>query len=90
MELLHCEKLRKQKKELEKAEMELVCTEKILEKKKEKDLTQILFLIIQGEYEFSAEILSGKLAEVVYKDATEKINGGQLFFSLEAFSKIYY
>lgn len=29
----------------------------------------------QGEYEFSPEILSGKLAEVVYRDATGKING---------------
>lgn len=29
----------------------------------------------QGEYEFSPEILSGKLAEVVYKDATGKIKG---------------
>lgn len=29
----------------------------------------------QGEYEFSPEILSGRLAEVVYKDATQKIKG---------------
>uniref|UniRef100_A0AAX7VXL6 UTP6 small subunit processome component n=1 Tax=Astatotilapia calliptera TaxID=8154 RepID=A0AAX7VXL6_ASTCA len=51
MELLHCEKLRKQKIQLEQAQMDL------------------------GEYEFSPEILSGKLAEVVYKDATGKIKG---------------
>lgn len=34
----------------------------------------------QGEYEFSPEILSGKLAEVIYRDATGKING-RFFFS---------
>ncbi|KAF0037544.1 hypothetical protein F2P81_010418 [Scophthalmus maximus] len=58
MELLHCEKLRKQKKELEMAEMDL------------------------GEYEFSAEILSGKLAEVVYRDATGKIKEAEFVISL--------
>uniref|UniRef100_A0A8C5EH21 UTP6 small subunit processome component n=1 Tax=Gouania willdenowi TaxID=441366 RepID=A0A8C5EH21_GOUWI len=52
MELLHCEKLRQQKEQLEKAEMDL------------------------GEYEFSPEILSGKLAEVVYRDAVGKIKAG--------------
>lgn len=34
----------------------------------------------QGEYEFSPEILSGKLAEVIYRDATGKINGRFFFF----------
>ncbi|KAF3687535.1 U3 small nucleolar RNA-associated protein 6 -like protein Multiple hat domains protein [Channa argus] len=58
MELLHCEKLRKQKEELEKAEMDL------------------------GEYEFSPEILSGKLAEVVYKDGTGKIKEAEFVISL--------
>uniref|UniRef100_A0A673CSG9 UTP6 small subunit processome component n=1 Tax=Sphaeramia orbicularis TaxID=375764 RepID=A0A673CSG9_9TELE len=53
MELLHCEKLRKQKQELERAAMDL------------------------GEYEFSPEILSGKLVEVVYRDATGKIKGSK-------------
>lgn len=34
-----------------------------------------LFHLFQGEYEFSPEILSGKLAEVVYRDAAGKIQG---------------
>uniref|UniRef100_A0AAQ4R4P4 UTP6 small subunit processome component n=1 Tax=Gasterosteus aculeatus aculeatus TaxID=481459 RepID=A0AAQ4R4P4_GASAC len=58
MELLHCEKLRKQKEELEKAEMDL------------------------GEYEFSAEILTGKLAEVVYRESTGKIKEAEFVISL--------
>uniref|UniRef100_A0A8C6TDP2 UTP6 small subunit processome component n=1 Tax=Neogobius melanostomus TaxID=47308 RepID=A0A8C6TDP2_9GOBI len=58
MELLHCEKLRKQQKELEKAELDL------------------------GEYEFSPEILSGKLAQVVYNDATGKLRVS-IYFSHE-------
>ncbi|KAM6941995.1 U3 small nucleolar RNA-associated protein 6 homolog [Lycodopsis pacificus] len=58
MELLHCEKLRKQKEELEKAEMDL------------------------GEYEFSPEILRGKLAEVVYSDATGKLKEAEFVISL--------
>lgn len=76
MELLHCEKLRKQKIELEKAEMDLVsvsdvnCAEGACHWE-----CASLFHIFQGEYEFSPEILSGKLAEVVYKDAAGKIQG---------------
>lgn len=31
--------------------------------------------VFQGEYEFSPEILGGKLAEVVYRDAVGKIRG---------------
>ncbi|XP_075946331.1 U3 small nucleolar RNA-associated protein 6 homolog [Anarhichas minor] len=58
MELLHCEKLRKQKEELEKAEMDL------------------------GEYEFSPEILSGKLAEVVYSAASGKLKEAEFVISL--------
>ncbi|KAM3864743.1 U3 small nucleolar RNA-associated protein 6 homolog [Diretmus argenteus] len=65
MELLHAEKLRKQKKELEKAEMDL------------------------GEYEFSPEILDGKLAEVVYRDATEKIKGAEFVLSLLNIAAIF-
>ncbi|KAA8594967.1 hypothetical protein FQN60_012102 [Etheostoma spectabile] len=65
MELLHCEKLRKQKKELEKAEMDL------------------------GEYEFSPEILSGKLAEVVYRDATGKIKEAEFVVSLLNIAAIF-
>ncbi|KAM4584276.1 U3 small nucleolar RNA-associated protein 6 homolog [Odontesthes bonariensis] len=65
MELLHCEKLRKQKDELEKAEMDL------------------------GEYEFSPEILSGKLAEVVYRDATGKIKEAEFVISLLNIAAIF-
>lgn len=31
--------------------------------------------ILQGEYKFSPEILEGKLAQIVYKDATGKMKG---------------
>ncbi|XP_068607030.1 U3 small nucleolar RNA-associated protein 6 homolog [Brachionichthys hirsutus] len=65
MELLHCEKLRKQKSELEKAEMDL------------------------GEYEFSPEILGGKLAEVVYRNATGKINEADFVISLLNIAAIF-
>ncbi|XP_041838622.1 U3 small nucleolar RNA-associated protein 6 homolog [Melanotaenia boesemani] len=65
MELLHCEKLRKQKMELEKAEMDL------------------------GEYEFSPEILSGKLAEVVYRDATGNIKEAEFVISLLNIAAIF-
>lgn len=65
MELLHCEKLRKQQKELEKAEMDL------------------------GEYEFSPEILNGKLAEVVYSDATGKIKEAEFVISLLNIAAIF-
>lgn len=65
MELLHCEKLRKQKSELDKAEMDL------------------------GEYEFSPEILSGKLAEVVYRDATGKIKEAEFVISLLNIAAIF-
>lgn len=83
MELLHCEKLRKQKTELEKAEMDLVSV-----KQSNRMYTNMCtgchfvltdqYLPFQGEYEFSPEILSGKLAEIVYRDCTEKIKG--IFF----------
>ncbi|CAL8332980.1 unnamed protein product [Merluccius merluccius] len=65
MELLHAEKLRKQKSMLETAEMDL------------------------GEYEFSPEILSGKLAEIVYKEATEKIQGAEFIISLLNIAAIF-
>ncbi|XP_029017804.1 U3 small nucleolar RNA-associated protein 6 homolog isoform X2 [Betta splendens] len=65
MELLHCEKLKKQKKELEDAEMDL------------------------GEYEFSPEILAGKLAELVYKDATGKIKEAEFVISLLNIAAIF-
>ncbi|KAF7659958.1 hypothetical protein LDENG_00290460 [Lucifuga dentata] len=65
MELLHAEKLRKQREELEKAEMDL------------------------GEYEFAPEILSGKLAEVVYRDATGKIKEAEFVVSLLNIAAIF-
>lgn len=42
------------------------------------ELSLSLFHLLQGEYEFSPEILSGKLAEVVYRDAAGKIQGREL------------
>uniref|UniRef100_A0A8C2WL91 UTP6 small subunit processome component n=1 Tax=Cyclopterus lumpus TaxID=8103 RepID=A0A8C2WL91_CYCLU len=63
MELLHCEKLRKQKSELEKAEMDLVS--------------------------FSPEILAGKLADVVYRDATAKIKEAEFVISLLNIAAIF-
>uniref|UniRef100_A0A8C8GV19 UTP6 small subunit processome component n=1 Tax=Oncorhynchus tshawytscha TaxID=74940 RepID=A0A8C8GV19_ONCTS len=65
MELLHAEKLRKQQKELEQAEMDV------------------------GEYEFSPEIMSGKLAELVYRDATGKIQGADFILSLLTIAAIF-
>ncbi|XP_054633985.1 U3 small nucleolar RNA-associated protein 6 homolog [Dunckerocampus dactyliophorus] len=58
MELLHCEKLRKKKEGLEKAQIAI------------------------GEYEFPPEILSGKVAMVVYKDATDKNKEAEFVISL--------
>lgn len=87
MELLHCEKLRKQKIELEIAEMDLVsvsdvphylCRRSLSLRSRHQSVPVpevSLFRIFQGEYEFSPEILSGKLAEVVYRDAAGKIQG---------------
>lgn len=65
MELLHAEKLRKQQKALERAEMKL------------------------PDYEFSPEIMSGKLAEIVYKDATEKIQGADFMITLLNIAAIF-
>uniref|UniRef100_A0A1A8GSY8 UTP6, small subunit (SSU) processome component, homolog n=1 Tax=Nothobranchius korthausae TaxID=1143690 RepID=A0A1A8GSY8_9TELE len=65
MELLHSEKLRKQKEDLDKAGLDL------------------------GDYEFSPEILNGKLAEVVYMDATEKIREAEFVISLLNIASIF-
>ncbi|XP_019718059.1 U3 small nucleolar RNA-associated protein 6 homolog [Hippocampus comes] len=65
MELLHCEKLRKQKAELEKAHIDI------------------------AGYEFSAEILSGKLAMVVYNDATDKNKDAEFVISLLNIASIF-
>uniref|UniRef100_A0A8C6LUY8 UTP6 small subunit processome component n=1 Tax=Nothobranchius furzeri TaxID=105023 RepID=A0A8C6LUY8_NOTFU len=61
MELLHSEKLRKQKEDLDKADLDL----------------------------FSPEILNGKLAEVVYIDATEKIREAEFVISLLNIASIF-
>uniref|UniRef100_A0A6Q2YMB6 UTP6 small subunit processome component n=1 Tax=Esox lucius TaxID=8010 RepID=A0A6Q2YMB6_ESOLU len=61
MELLHAEKLRKEQKELEKAEIDV----------------------------FPLEIMSGKLAEVVYRDATTKIQGADFILSLLNIAAIF-
>uniref|UniRef100_A0A674ER00 UTP6 small subunit processome component n=1 Tax=Salmo trutta TaxID=8032 RepID=A0A674ER00_SALTR len=60
MELLHTEKLRKQQKKLEQAEMD-----------------------------FSPEIMTGKLAEVVYRDASGKIQGADFILSLLTIAAIF-
>uniref|UniRef100_A0A1A8KI91 UTP6, small subunit (SSU) processome component, homolog n=1 Tax=Nothobranchius kuhntae TaxID=321403 RepID=A0A1A8KI91_NOTKU len=65
MELLHSEKLRKQKEDLDKADLDL------------------------RDYEFSPEILNGKLAEVVYIDATEKIREAEFVISLLNIASIF-
>lgn len=81
MELLHCEKLRKQKELLEKADLDVVSANKTGRGVKRRyclfvfDVSVPLVHTFQGEYEFSPEILRGKLAEVVYRDATDKIKG---------------
>ncbi|KAM9819770.1 U3 small nucleolar RNA-associated protein 6 homolog [Syngnathus typhle] len=65
MELLHCEKLRKRKAELEQAQIDL------------------------DKYEFSPEILSGKLAMVVYNDATDKNKDAEFVISLLNIASIF-
>ncbi|RXN14222.1 U3 small nucleolar RNA-associated 6-like protein [Labeo rohita] len=65
MELMHAEKLRKQKQELEQAGVDV------------------------EEYNFSPEILSGKIAEVVYRNAAEKIKGAEFILSLLQIAAIF-
>ncbi|XP_077575677.1 U3 small nucleolar RNA-associated protein 6 homolog [Stigmatopora nigra] len=65
MELLHCEKLRKEKVLLKQAKMDI------------------------GEYKFSPDILGGKLAMVVYKDATAKIKEAEFVISLLNITSIF-
>ncbi|KAJ3615251.1 hypothetical protein NHX12_018819 [Muraenolepis orangiensis] len=45
--------------------------------------------IVPGQYEFSPEIMSGKLAEIVYKEATEKIQGAEFTISLLTIAAIF-
>lgn len=53
------------------------CSTSAVQKQPSPVCTWVLSLshMFQGEYEFSPEILSGKLAEVVYRDAAGKIQG---------------
>ena len=48
----------------------------------------IVLFALQGGYEFSPEIVSGKLAEVVYRDATGKIQGELFSIALYLFYAI--
>ncbi|XP_036427306.1 U3 small nucleolar RNA-associated protein 6 homolog [Colossoma macropomum] len=65
--------------------MELMHAEKLRKQQQELELAKIDI----GEYEFSPEILSGKLAEVVYKDAKQKIKGAEFMLSLLNIAAIF-
>uniref|UniRef100_A0A672QU59 UTP6 small subunit processome component n=1 Tax=Sinocyclocheilus grahami TaxID=75366 RepID=A0A672QU59_SINGR len=64
--------------------MELMHAEKL--RKQQQELEQAK---IDGEYNFSPEILSGKLAEVVYRDAAQKIKGAEFILSLLQIAAIF-
>lgn len=65
--------------------MELMHAEKLRKQQEELEHAKIDV----GEYEFSPEILSGKLAEVVYRNATEKIKGAEFMLSLLQIAAIF-
>ncbi|CAN9510512.1 unnamed protein product [Ophioblennius macclurei] len=65
--------------------MELLHSEKLRLQKAELEKAEMDL----GEYEFSAEILSGKLAEVVYRDATGKIKEAEFVVSLLNIAAIF-
>ncbi|KAB5584673.1 hypothetical protein PHYPO_G00110190 [Pangasianodon hypophthalmus] len=65
--------------------MELLHAEKLRKQQEELERAKI----DMGEYEFSPEILSGRLAEVVYKDATQKIKGAEFMLSLLQIAAIF-
>uniref|UniRef100_A0A3P9HJV5 UTP6 small subunit processome component n=1 Tax=Oryzias latipes TaxID=8090 RepID=A0A3P9HJV5_ORYLA len=65
--------------------MELLHAEKLRKQKAELEKAEIDL----GEYEFSPEILSGRLAEVVYKDATGKIKEAEFVISLLNIAAIF-
>ncbi|MCI4375948.1 hypothetical protein PGIGA_G00115530 [Pangasianodon gigas] len=65
--------------------MELMHAEKLRKQQEELERAKIDI----GEYEFSPEILSGRLAEVVYKDATQKIKGAEFMLSLLQIAAIF-
>ncbi|XP_036957230.1 U3 small nucleolar RNA-associated protein 6 homolog [Acanthopagrus latus] len=65
--------------------MELLHCEKLRKQKAELEKAEMDL----GEYEFSLEILSAKLAEVVYKDATGKIKEAEFVISLLNIAAIF-
>lgn len=65
--------------------MELMHAEKLRKQQEELERAKIDI----GEYEFSPEILSGRLAEVVYKEATQKIEGAEFILSLQKIAAIF-
>ncbi|KAM8771936.1 U3 small nucleolar RNA-associated protein 6 homolog [Acanthopagrus schlegelii] len=65
--------------------MELLHCEKLRKQKAELEKAEMDL----GEYEFSMEILSAKLAEVVYKDATGKIKEAEFVISLLNIATIF-
>ncbi|KAG9277409.1 hypothetical protein AMEX_G7415 [Astyanax mexicanus] len=65
--------------------MELMHAEKL--RKQQEELERAKMDV--GEYEFSPEILSGKLAEVVYRNATQKIKGAEFMLSLLQIAAIF-
>ncbi|XP_062852641.1 U3 small nucleolar RNA-associated protein 6 homolog [Trichomycterus rosablanca] len=65
--------------------MELMHAERL--RKQQQELEQAK--IDLEEYEFSEEILSGKLAEIIYRDATQKIKGAEFMLSLLEIASIF-
>ncbi|KAK9973197.1 hypothetical protein ABG768_023940 [Culter alburnus] len=65
--------------------MELMHAEKLRKQQQELEQAQIDV----GEYTFSPEILSGKLAEVVYRDGAQKIKGAEFILSLLQIAAIF-
>ncbi|XP_064180277.1 U3 small nucleolar RNA-associated protein 6 homolog [Anguilla rostrata] len=65
--------------------MELMHAEKL--RKQQQELEQAK--VDLGEYEFSAEIMDARLAEIVYRDATEKIQGAEFVLSLLKIAEIF-
>ncbi|XP_060725036.1 U3 small nucleolar RNA-associated protein 6 homolog [Tachysurus vachellii] len=65
--------------------MELMHAEKLRKQQEELERAKIDI----GEYEFAPEILSGRLAEVIYKEATQKIKGAEFILSLLQIAVIF-
>ncbi|KAL1005958.1 hypothetical protein UPYG_G00066160 [Umbra pygmaea] len=65
--------------------MELLHAEKLKQQQKELEEAKI----DMGEYDFPPEIMNGKLAELVYRNATEKIKGADFILSLLNIATIF-